>query len=312
MGNVNFFTIYLRGGASPSTQLSPYAQQTTQRQKIHRTEKRTKSSIKMQLRYSLISSCYENICRTRENVLYMLQPRRLIQIHHHKVIHSTTTVFVAIILLKFVDRFGIDEGCREDRTYDNVSSPKGPIISMLAQRRRHTTVRVHVGDAVIIDSEISTPKTATIAHNDDIVLLLPEDKERISSFLYELMYNLQLVHLNESDGYDNLPNGLPGLACKHCLEKRTKKTMNTKRSSQVIFTQYRRTLPRQIRNNLYNHIRKCEHVQPEIKLELKRLKKLENNDSSTSTSTSNKETISKEERIFFKLLWSRMGHKTQL
>lgn len=307
---MNFFTSYLRGGASPSTQLSPYAQQTTQRQR-HRTEKRTKSSIKMQLRYSLISSYYENIRRTQEYVLCMLQPRRLIQIHHHKVIHSTTTVFVAIILLNFFDRFGIDEGCREDRSYDNVSSPKRPIISMSAQRRL-TTVRVHVGDAVIIDSEISTPKTVTIAHNDDIVLLLPEDKERISSFLYELMYNLQLVHLNESDGYDNLPNGLPGLACKHCLEKRTKKTMNTKRSSQVIFTQYRRTLPRQIRNNLYNHIRKCEHVQPEIKLELKRLKKLENDDSSTSTSTSNKETISKEERIFFKLLWSRMGHKTQL
>mmetsp|Transcript_26448 Transcript_26448/g.29672 ORF Transcript_26448/g.29672 Transcript_26448/m.29672 type:complete len:119 (-) Transcript_26448:50-406(-) len=118
------------------------------------------------------------------------------------------------------------------------------------------------------------------------------------------MSHLQLVHLKESDGYNTLPLGLPGLCCKHCQ----KKTKTKKRPSCQIFPMYRRTIPSQVRKNLYNHLRKCEYVQPEIKMELKRLKNLENSNDNKDKTTK----ISREERQFFKRLWLRMGHKIQL
>jgi len=223
---------------------------------------------------------------------------------HHKYLNKDDNsqnigIVCAVIMFgTFFDRFGIDDG-----RSDGIIKPSLAVVCKLAQRK-DTSFQIRLGDSVVLDHSESTTSSTTIAHNDNVILLLPEDKEILSSFLYELMSHLQLVHLKESDGYNTLPLGLPGLCCKHCQ----KKTKTKKRPSCQIFPMYRRTIPSQVRKNLYNHLRKCEYVQPEIKMELKRLKNLENSNDNKDKTTK----ISREERQFFKRLWLRMGQKKKL
>lgn len=213
----------------------------------------------------------------------------------------------------------IDYNCRPGTTTCLLEPPRPP----QPPRRRQTTImKVQFGNSTIIDSK--TTINNTVAHNNDVTLVLPEDKELISSFLYELMSNVQLVHLQDADRYEynNLPLGLPGLCCKQCQLKRkmnkychdpsspssSNKNQSQRPKNGCIFPVCRRTLPIQIRNDLYNHLQRCDHVHPEIKLELKRLKELEISNG-PSTTNEIRQIISREERLFCKKLWSRMGHK---
>ncbi|OEU17370.1 hypothetical protein FRACYDRAFT_237786 [Fragilariopsis cylindrus CCMP1102] len=218
---------------------------------------------------------------------------------------NIVTVLAVIISGTFFDRFGIDDGTTDTDT------DRMMIVELAPPQRRETLFQIRLGNSVVIDhTELSVSASTTIAHNDDVNLVLPEDKEKISLFLYELMSHIQLVHLKESDdGYNNnkLPLGLPGLCCKHCALKKRKKSRS---STHQIFPMNPRTLPVQVRKKLYNHLRRCEHVQPEIKMELKRLKNIENNNIINNEMTTT--NISREERQYFKRLWFRMGHKIEL
>ncbi|MGK3757025.1 MAG: hypothetical protein ACI8RD_009339 [Bacillariaceae sp.] len=218
---------------------------------------------------------------------------------------NIVTVFAVIISGTFFGRFGINDGSTADM-----------IVELAPPQRQETSFQIRLGNSVVVDhTELSLSASTTIAHNDDVILVLPEDKEIISLFLYELMSHIQLVHLKESDiGYSNnkLPLGLPGLCCKHCAFKKSTKKSKSSNSHQI-FPMYQRTLPAQVRKKLYNHLRRCEHVQPEIKMELKRLKNLENNNIINNNSNGTTTTkISRKERQYFKRLWFRMGHKIEL
>jgi hypothetical protein len=233
---------------------------------------------------------------------------------------NIVTVLAVIISGTFFDRFGIDDGTTDTYTDTDISisipqhyggggGGRMMIAELAPPQRRETSFQIRLGNSVVVDhTELSVSASTTIAHNDDVILVLPEDKETISLFLYELMSHIQLVHLKESDdGYNNkLPLGLPGLCCKHCAFKKKK----LKSSTHQIFPMCQRTLPAQVRNRLYNHLRRCEHVQPEIKMELKRLKNIENNNIINNETTTTK--VSREERQYFKRLWLRMGHKKKL
>jgi hypothetical protein len=234
---------------------------------------------------------------------------------------NIVTVLAVIISGTFFDRFGIDDTDSYTDSYTDISIPqhyygggrgRGRMMTteLAPPQRRETSFQIRLGNSVVVDhTELSVSASTTIAHNDDVILVLPEDKEKISLFLYELMNHIQLVHLKESDdGYNNkLPLGLPGLCCKHCALKKRKKSRS---STHQIFPMYQRTLPAQVRKKLYNHLRRCEHVQPEIKMELKRLKNIENNNIINNETTTTK--VSREERQYFKRLWLRMGHKIEL
>ena len=234
---------------------------------------------------------------------------------------NIVTVLAVIISGTFFDRFGIDDGTTDTDTgirilqhYGGSGGGRGRmmIVELAPPQRRETLFQIRLGNSVVVDhTELSVSASTTIAHNDDVILVLPEDKEIISLFLYELMSHIQLVHLKESDdGYNNnnkLPLGLPGLCCKHCAFKKRKKSRS---STHQIFPMNPRTLPVQVRKKLYNHLRRCEHVQPEIKMELKRLKNIENNNIINNEMTTT--NISREERQYFKRLWFRMGHKIEL
>mmetsp|Transcript_3124 Transcript_3124/g.6306 ORF Transcript_3124/g.6306 Transcript_3124/m.6306 type:complete len:470 (+) Transcript_3124:128-1537(+) len=172
----------------------------------------------------------------------------------------------------------------------------------------------------------SNSSSRTVAHDTDIPLVVPEDQESISPFLYCLMNQTTLVRIDRENQplYHNLPIGLPGIACVHCNNCGTNSNnnSNTRTSRRCrVFSMDRRTLPTQVRKQLYNHIRRCERCPPEVKLELQRLKKLEEQSSLASSSsspsssgmgTNNKNKISREERLFFKKLWFRMGHRVEL
>ena len=172
---------------------------------------------------------------------------------------------------------------------------RGPRVARTAPKRRDTSLQIRFGESILVDhSEPRSSTTIAGAHDDEIVLLLPEDEESISPFLYYLMQQVQLVRVQQDENHQYLPIGLPGLGCSHC------NNCSSSRRSQV-FPLDRRTFPNMVRKQLYNHIRRCERCPLEVKLELRRLKKME---------VGNK--ISREERLFFRELWFRMGHKTAI
>ncbi len=172
---------------------------------------------------------------------------------------------------------------------------RGPRVVRMAPKRRDTSLQIRFGDSLLLDhSEPRSSTTIAGAHDDEIDLLLPEDEESISPFLYYLMQQLELVRVQE-DTTRRLPIGLPGLGCSYCSS-----CSSPSRRSQV-FPLDRRTFPNMVRKQLYHHIKRCERCPLEVKLELRRLQKME---------VGNK--ISREERLFFKELWFRMGHKTAI
>lgn len=208
---------------------------------------------------------------------------------------AAAAFFTVIASGIFLDRSGII-----DDHYSDAGSifggMKGPLVVRMT-KRRDTSIHIRLGDSVLVDHiEPRSSTTIAGANDEEIVLLLPEDKETISPFLYLLMMQLKLVRVRNDDNHlHNLPIGMPGLGCIHCSPSTGKKTRSQ------IFPLNRRTFPSMVRRDLYNHIQRCEHCPPEVKLELRRLKKLE-----IGTK------ISREERVFFKKLWFRMGHKTTL
>lgn len=171
---------------------------------------------------------------------------------------------------------------------------RGPRVARMAPKRRDTSLQIRFGDSLLLDH--SKPRSSTTiagAHDDEIVLLLPEDEESISPFLFYLMQQVELVRVQEDTNHQYLPIGLPGLGCSYCSHCASRRSQ--------VFPLDRRTFPNMVRKQLYNHIRRCERCPLEVKLELRRLKKME---------VGNK--ISREERLFFKELWFRMGHKTAI
>ena len=180
----------------------------------------------------------------------------------------------------------------------NFGEPKGPVVARLT-RRRDTSVQIRFGNSLLVDHAEPLSSTTVAGVNDEeIVLLLPEDKETISPFLYYLMMQVKLVRVQKDEQHlfsPQLPIGMPGLGCKYC------KASGKKKIRREIYPFDRRTFPTMVRKTLYNHIRRCEWCPPEVKLELRRLKKMETG-----------KKISREERLFFRRLWFRMGHKTEL
>lgn len=208
------------------------------------------------------------------------------------------TIFAAIASGACFDHFrttGTNDDDDDDR---NFGEPRGPVVARLT-KRRDTSIRISFGDSLLVDHAEPLPSTTVAGANDEeIVLLLPEDKETISPFLYYLMTHVKLVRVQKDEQHlysPQLPIGMPGLGCKYC------KASGKEKTRRQIYPFDRRTFPKMVRQTLYNHVRRCEWCPPEVKLELRRLKKLE---------TGNK--ISKEERLFFRRLWFRMGHKTEI
>jgi hypothetical protein len=214
-------------------------------------------------------------------------------------------VFAAISSGVCFDRLGTitenDDGGSTDDDDDNhrifgAGMSQGPLVARMT-KRRDTSIQIRFGDSVLLDhvEPLSSTTVAGTNGDEDIVLLLPEDKETISPFLYYLMTQVELVRVQKDDAH-NLPIGLPGLGCAHCRSSRNRQT--TTRCRSEVFPLDRRTFPAMVRKSLYNHIRRCDRCPVEVKLELRRLKNLE-----IGTK------ISREERQFFKKLWFRMGHK---
>ena len=219
-----------------------------------------------------------------------------------------TAVFAAIVSGACVDQFGTDTN---DGTDDNngvlreLGWRQTRISQMTPQRRDTSSFQIRLGGSVVVDHVVEPLSSTTVAgthdNNDNVLLMLPEDKDTISPFLYYLMTQMQLVRITENDQcLYNLPIGLPGIACAHCSSWTKKKTWCQ------IFPMDRRTLPAQVRKSMYNHLRRCERCPPEIKMELKRLKKMEQAYYKGTTK------VSREERQFFKKLWYRMGHKIEI
>ena len=126
-------------------------------------------------------------------------------------------------------------------------------------------------------------------------LVFPEDRKLVSEFLYNLMTQVQLVRMEESERTGNrksLAIGLPGVGCRHCCQSNRKGLCR-------LFPVRRRTLPNKI-NDLYEHIRRCTLCPSEIKENLALLREQE----------LVKEVKNAGEKEFFDLIWSRMGHGT--
>jgi len=220
--------------------------------------------------------------------------------NHHRKDPSTWKIAAVVSVVAsgaYLDRLGAtDNGGvgEENQTFGGIN---GPMVARMT-KRRDTSLRISFGDSVLLDHvEPMSSKTVAGANDKNIVLLMPEDELTISPFLYYLMKQVQLVRVqeDEQDLYTRqyvVPIGLPGLGCVHCTCSSQKKVRSQ------VFPLDRRTFPNMVRKQLYNHILRCERCPPEVKLELKRLKKLEIG-----------KKISREERIFFKKLWFRMGHK---
>jgi hypothetical protein len=213
-------------------------------------------------------------------------------------------VFAAIASGACLDRLGttIENNGGTDDDDDRIlfwgGLIKGPLVARM-MKRRDTSIQIRFGDSVLLNhvEPLSSTTVAGANGDEDIVLLLPEDKETISPFLYYLMTQVELVRVQKDDNYQyNLPIGLPGLGCAHCRSSSSRQ--KTTRTRCQIFPLDRRTFPAKVRKGLYNHIRRCDRCPVEVKLELRRLKNLE-----VGTK------ISREERQFFKKLWFRMGHK---
>eukprot|EP00537_Pseudo-nitzschia_pungens_P003056 CAMPEP_0172378542 /NCGR_PEP_ID=MMETSP1060-20121228/69474_1 /TAXON_ID=37318 /ORGANISM="Pseudo-nitzschia pungens, Strain cf. cingulata" /LENGTH=448 /DNA_ID=CAMNT_0013106263 /DNA_START=235 /DNA_END=1580 /DNA_ORIENTATION=- len=199
-------------------------------------------------------------------------------------------------------------------------------------RRRDTAFRIQLGDSIVVDridfvddvddnnndKSSSSSSSHTVAHETDIPLVLPEDEDSISPFLYCLMKQMTLVRIDEHNRelyHNKLPVGLPGIACAHCCcsspsssssgqsqsPPRTRRRRRNQgsafgRGRCQIFPMNRRTLPGKVRKQLYQHVRSCDHCPVEIKMELERLNRLEskaasgggnnnNNDNNNDTNT---------------------------
>ena len=203
-------------------------------------------------------------------------------------------VFAAIASGAFFDHLGTTDNDSDNRSNVGI---RGPMVARMMQRR-DTSLQIRLGDSILVDhAEPRSSTTIAGANDEEIVLLLPEDEESISPFLYYLMKQVKLVRVrNDGNCQYNLPIGLPGLGCAYCNSCSTGKA-----SRSQVFPLDRRTFPVMVRKHLYNHIQRCERCPLEVKLELRRLKKLE-----AGTK------ISREERLFFKELWFRMGHKAAI
>ena len=79
---------------------------------------------------------------------------------------------------------------------------RGPRVVRMAPKRRDTSLQIRFGDSILVDN--SKPRSSTTiagAHDEEIVLLLPEDEESISPFLYYLMQQVKLVRVQEDQNH---------------------------------------------------------------------------------------------------------------
>ncbi|KAL3908712.1 MAG: hypothetical protein SGILL_008379 [Bacillariaceae sp.] len=133
--------------------------------------------------------------------------------------------------------------------------------------------------------------------SEPVRLLFPEDRDIVSPYLYCLLSQLALVHLEESERVGNrksLPAGLPGLCCRHCDESGRKGMCR-------VFPARRRNLSSKV-FDLHDHFTKCNLCPQATKEELQQLKEIEARQDIKSK---------REERGFFGELWTRMGHHGQ-
>lgn len=143
-----------------------------------------------------------------------------------------------------------------------------------------------------------TSNTSSATSMSGISLVSPKDEDAMSPYMYLLLSNIRLVHMEKSEQTGNrksLPAGLPGLGCAHCCQ-------SDRRGLCRIFPSRRRTLIHKI-DDLYQHFLKCTVCPTNVKEQLVTL-----HDTDVQNNTSS--TQSKKDRIFVEELWTRMGHGT--
>ncbi|GAX25861.1 hypothetical protein FisN_6Hh101 [Fistulifera solaris] len=128
----------------------------------------------------------------------------------------------------------------------------------------------------------------------NISLILPNDRNIASEFLYFLMSQVQFIRLTEAERIGNrrsLRLGLPGFGCRYCCEH---KRLGLCR----LFPARRRTLPSKV-NDIYDHLRRCSVCPQAVKDQLERTKHQFVNEFDADQGG---------QREFFDRIWMRLGH----
>ena len=128
-------------------------------------------------------------------------------------------------------------------------------------------------------------------------LVVEDDAPRLTPFLFELMKNLQLVHLLAPERVGKrkgLPLGLEGLGCKYCCEK-------GRLGFSRCFPLRRRALPSHM-YDLYRHCLRCPLCPEEVKEQLKQSHD-GNNDGSGGNSR---------DQDAYAVIWAKLGRQRDL
>lgn len=189
------------------------------------------------------------------------------------------------------------QGATGSNTYWEESAKKlGLVDSEQGIWLSSTTTKPHSSDCAGDDGPPQEDKSGNA--NPTTLLVLEEDRRLISTYLFALINNVQLIHMDDSErigNRKNLQSGLPGIGCRHCCQ-------NGRKGLCRLFPSRRRTLPAKI-HDMYDHIRRCTLCPSEMRQELVRLK----NGSDMGGSNSTQRMLSGE-REFFDKVWVRMGH----
>ena len=128
-------------------------------------------------------------------------------------------------------------------------------------------------------------------------LVVPEDKDLVTDYLYLLMEQMQTCRFTEEDrtgGRSKIKNnevGFPGMECSHCEGRAGFGRYFPSSVSALSLANSDR--------NVYNHLQKCRRAPEQIKTELNRLQK-------DQTQSKNRRGLRK---LFFNRIWSRMHNK---
>eukprot|EP00797_Seminavis_robusta_P029447 Sro595_g172640.1 n/a (750) ;mRNA; r:24793-27458 len=155
---------------------------------------------------------------------------------------------------------------------------------------------------------------------EDLALVrIPEDKDKASPFLYELMSHIQIVRLLQSERVGKrktLPLGLNGFGCRYCFKV-------GRLGFSRCYPLRRRGLPAQI-YDMYNHLQRCTVCPEPVKTVLRRLrdeqdkqrKQAAGSESKTQPSTKTKGSGGSSEALlegeYMDLVWSRLGRTCDL
>jgi hypothetical protein len=161
-----------------------------------------------------------------------------------------------------------------------------------------SATRAMCGQPVTAEDSRDTPAAPPMppAIESPVPIVFPEDRDCISPLFYLILSQLQFVNMDESERTGNrkkLHAGLTGFGCRRCCQA-------GRRGLCREFPARRRTLSLKL-YDLNEHLLRCTLCPPQLKAELKRLKRLEADQKDPK--------MGKNERIFFEKLWIRMGHR---